>query len=77
MNMQRAAKVTESCVQFVDTKLIRADASGAIQQLMETFADAVMSIEYFLEAYIAVHKQDNSILEIAEESVSALGFSTN
>jgi hypothetical protein len=77
MNMQRAAKVTESCVQFVDTKLIRADASGAIQQLMETFADAVMSIEYFLEAYIAVHKQDNSILEIAEESVSALGFPTN
>lgn len=77
MNMPRAAKVTESCMQFVDTKLIRADASGAIQQLMETFADAVMSIEYFLEAYIAVHKQDNSILEIAEESVSALGFPAN
>lgn len=77
MNMQRAAKVVGSCMQFVDTKLIRADASGAIQQLMETFADAVMSIEYFLEAYIAVHKQDNSILEIAEDSVSALGFPAN
>lgn len=77
MNMSRAAKVTESCMQFVDTKLLRGDASGAIQQLMETFADAVMSLEYFLEAYIAVHKQDNSILEIAEESVKALGHPVN
>ncbi len=77
LNMSRAAKVTESCMQFVETKLMRTDASGAIQQLMETFADAVMSIEYFLEAYIAVHKQDNSILEIAEESVNALGFPAN
>ena len=77
MNMSRAAKVVESCAQFVDTKLIRADASGAIQQLMDTFADAVMSIEYFLEAYIAVHKQDHSILEIAEECVGALGFPVN
>ncbi len=74
LNMARAAKVAGACIQFVDTKLIRSDASGAIQQLMETFADAVMSLEYFLEAYIAVHKQDNSILEIAEESVKALGF---
>ena len=77
MNMSRAAKVAESCIQFVDTKLLRGDASGAIQQLMETFADAVMSLEYFLEAYIAVHKQDNSILEIAEESVKALGYPVN
>mgnify|MGYP002360110275 FL=1 len=77
MNMARAAKVAESCIQFVDTKLLRGDSSGAIQQLMETFADAVMSLEYFLEAYIAVHKQDNSILEIAEESVKALGYPVN
>lgn len=77
MNMSRAAKVAESCIQFVDTKLLRGDASGAIQQLMETFADAVMSLEYFIEAYIAVHKQDSSILEIAEESVKALGYPVN
>lgn len=34
-----------------------------------------MSLEYFLEAYIAVHKQDNSILGDAEESVS-IGLSS-
>lgn len=77
LNMPRAARVTECCVQFVDTQLMRGEATGAIQQLMETFADAVMSLEYFLEAYIAVHKQDTSILEIAEESVKALGYPVN
>lgn len=74
LNMPRAAKVAESCIQFVDGHLLRGEANGAIQQLMETFADAVMSLEYFLEAYMAVHKQDVSILEIAEESVKALGY---
>jgi hypothetical protein len=77
LNMPRAAKVAEACIKFVDTQLLRGDAGGAIQQLMETFADAVMSLEYFLEAYIAVHKQDSSILEIAEESVKALGCPVN
>jgi len=77
LNMPRAAKVAEACIKFVDTQLLRGEAGGAIQQLMETFADAVMSLEYFLEAYIAVHKQDGSILEIAEESVKALGFPVN
>lgn len=75
MNMPRAAKVAEACIKFVDEQLMRGEASGAIQQLLETFADAVMSLEYFLEAYIAVHKQDGSILDIAEESVKALGYS--
>lgn len=75
MNMPRAAKIAEACIKFVDEQLMRGETGGAIQQLLETFADAVMSLEYFLEAYIAVHKQDQSILDIAEESVTALGYS--
>lgn len=77
LGMPRAAKVTESCVKFVDIQLMRGEQGGAIQQLMETFADAVMSLEYFLDAYMAVHKQDMAILEIAEESVKALGYPVN
>ncbi len=77
LNMPRAAKVTEACVQFVEGHLLKGEASGAIQQLLETFADAVMSLEYFLEAYMAVHKQDDSILEVAEESVKALGYAVH
>jgi hypothetical protein len=74
MNMPRAAKIAEACIKFVDEQLMNAEVGGAIQQLLETFADAVMSLEYFLEAYISVHKQDESILDIAEESVTALGY---
>lgn len=74
LNMPDAANITGACMQFVDNHLLRGEAHGAIEQLMETFADAIISLEYFLEAYTAVAKQDQNILEIAQESVKALGY---
>lgn len=74
LNMPEAARVTESCIAFVENHLLRGEAHGAIEQLIETFADSIISLEYFLEAYIAVAKQDHNILEIAQESVKALGY---
>lgn len=74
LNMSDAANVTGACMQFVENNLLRGEAHGAIEQLMETFADAIISLEYFLEAYTAVAKQDKNILEIAQESVKALGY---
>lgn len=77
LNMSRAAKVAECCTSFVDEQLMQGGSEGAIQQYLEAFADAVMSLEYFLESYIAVHKQDSMILEVAEDSVKALGYPVN
>lgn len=77
LNMSRAAKVAESCAAFVEDKLMHGGGEGAIQQYLEAFADAVMSLEYFLESYVAVHKQDIMILEVAEDSVKALGYPVN
>lgn len=77
LNMSRAAKVAESCAAFVEDKLMHGGGEGAIQQYLEAFADAVMSLEYFLESYVAVHKQDTMILEVAEDSVKALGYPVN
>jgi hypothetical protein len=77
LNMPRASKVVASCIAFVDERLMQGGTEGAMQQLLETFADAVMSLEYYIEAYIAVHQQDPMILEVAEESVKALGYPVN
>lgn len=77
LNMSRAAKVAECCAAFVEDKLMHGGGEGAIQQYLEAFADAVMSLEYFLESYVAVHKQDVMILEVAEDSVKALGYPVN
>lgn len=78
LNMPRAAKVAGSCIAFIDERLMQGGGTeGALQQLLESFADAIMSLEYFLESYVAVHKQDPMILEVAEDSVKALGYPVN
>jgi len=74
LNMSRAAKICHSCMRFVDNSLLKGDTSGAIQQILETFADSIISLEYYLEGYIKVGAKDDSVLDIAEESVKALGF---
>ena len=73
LNMNRAAEIANACIKFVENTLLKGDVSGAIQQILETFADAVISLEYYLENYVQVGVKDDHILDIAEESVQALG----
>ena len=74
LNMDRAAKIANSCANFVDNSLLKGETSGAIQQILETFADAIISLEYYLEGYVKVGAKDDSVLDIAEEGVKALGY---
>jgi hypothetical protein len=73
LNMNRAADIANACIKFVENSLMKGEVSGAIQQILETFADAVISLEYYLENYVQVGVKDDHILDIAEESVQALG----
>jgi hypothetical protein len=74
MHFERAAAVVVSCINFIDTVLIQNDQTVALQQLLETFADAVIGLEYYLDAVKSDKTADSSILSIAEESLEALGF---
>jgi len=74
LNMKRAAEICNACVVFVEQSLLEGENTGAIGQILETFADAVISLEYYLEGYVEVGSADDSILDIAEESVNALGY---
>jgi hypothetical protein len=73
LNMNRAAEIAGSCAKFVDNTLMKGEVNGAIQQILETFADAIISLEYYLDNYIQVGVKDESVLEIAAESVHVLG----
>lgn len=75
LNLHRAAAVVASSVAFIEQRLVQSDQPAAIQQLLETFADAVISLEYYLDAAKGSKHADDSVLEIAEESLDALGFS--
>lgn len=73
LNMARGADIANRCVVFVENTLLKAEPGGALPQMLETFADAVISMEYYLENYINIGVRDDSVLDIAEESVKALG----
>lgn len=74
LGLLRAAKVLAGCIGFVEDDLLAADQQPAIQHLLETFADAVISLEYYLDALKLNRDADTAVLQIAEESLQALGY---
>lgn len=73
LNMTRGADIANRCIAFVENTLLKAEPGGALPQMLETFADAIISMEYYLENYINIGVKDDSVLDIADESVKALG----
>jgi hypothetical protein len=70
----RAAAILERCVEFVDEVLMQPHHPPAIQELLETFADAIMSVEYYLDTGGSRGQGDESVLQLAEDSLKALGY---
>lgn len=70
----RAAGILRGCVAFVDLTAQDKQAAPQRQQLLETLADALISMEYYLTELAAGRTPDDRILEVAEESLAALGF---
>ncbi|MCW8194052.1 pilus assembly protein [Proteobacteria bacterium 005FR1] len=73
LSLSRGSKVVAACAQFVAETLMHNDQPAALQHLLETFADAVIGLEYYLDAVKSDRAAGDSILEIAEESLAALG----
>ena len=72
---QRAVNVLTRCTEFVNDVLLAKDHPPALKELLETFADAVIAVEYYLNSATAMLVLDDSVLQLAEESLDALGYS--
>lgn len=70
----RAASALASCVDFVEEVLMQPDLPPTLKELLETFADAIISIEYYIDTAMHGAKADVSVLKLAEDSLAALGF---
>ncbi len=70
----RAANVLEKCAAFVEEVLLDKDSPPALKEMLETFADAIISMEYYLNSATANLRMDESVLKVAEESLEALGY---
>jgi chemotaxis protein histidine kinase CheA len=74
LGYKRASAVLKSCIAFIEDHIKDSDAGGQRHQLLETLADALISLEYYLMELEVDPEADEKILEVAEESLDALGF---
>lgn len=74
LELPRAVSVVESAIQFIEGALLSNNQPAAIEHMLETFADALICLEYYLDC-MKIDKYINSdTLVVAEESLSALGY---
>lgn len=74
LELGRAAAVVNSCIQFVDGALLANNQPAAIEHMLETFADALICLEYYLECMKVDKYISSDTLVVAEESLAALGY---
>ncbi|MFS1522644.1 hypothetical protein ACL7TT_00790 [Microbulbifer sp. 2304DJ12-6] len=74
LNLRRAAGVVEGLLNFVETVVDRHSPPPDVEPLLDTFADAIISLEYYLNE-VKLHRQaDAQSLNLAVESLAALGY---
>ncbi|OWK49321.1 Chemotaxis protein CheA [Pseudomonas oleovorans subsp. oleovorans] len=72
--LQRAADLLNACNRYIQEQLLARQAVPNWQSL-DTLADAITSVEYYLERLAEDHgTQGDLILDVAEESLEALGY---
>lgn len=74
LGYQRAADVLNNCGAFISAHMKQTNAKDQRHQLLETLADALISLEYYLGEVAVSRDVNEKILEVAEESLAALGF---
>ena len=72
--LQRAADLLNACNRYIQEQLLVRKAVPNWQSL-DTLADAITSVEYYLERLAEDHAtQGDLILDVAEESLESLGY---
>jgi chemosensory pili system protein ChpA (sensor histidine kinase/response regulator) len=74
IQLNRPALVLRQCVAYISQRLIGDDAVQPDWRSMDTLADAITSVEYYLERLSDDPDTSDDILELARDSVAALGF---
>lgn len=73
LELDRAKAVTEACHKYISNRLIGGEQVPT-RENMETLADALTGVDYYLESMEEQKPIGDGVLEVAEESMNALGF---
>ena len=75
VNQQRCADVLAACSRYVDEKLLATDTRPTLSDL-DDLADAITSIDYFLERFLESTTDPYwQMVEVAEAAIGKLGYS--
>ena len=76
LSMGRITQVLTAAVKFVNKFVERNDmhSPDRARPLLETLADALISVEYYLVELSRHQRADDELLSLAEESLAALGY---
>ena len=73
----RAAEVVKKCSAFVAAHVQESNSGEQRHQLLETLADAVIGLEYYLIELDVSRDVNEDILRVAEDSLLALGYAVD
>lgn len=74
LGQERAAMLVGACADYIQQQMFDAPQMPS-EQMLETLADALSSLEYYLEAGAVMRPETQpSVLDLAAESVRALGM---
>ncbi len=73
LSYKRVAQVLMSTRAYIEAELIAKSAVPA-QDKLDALADAIMSVEYYLEAFVNSRVHPSSVLDVAENAVALLGY---
>ncbi len=75
LEQERAAELIGACADFIQKQMLESNQMPP-EQLLETLADALTSLEYYLEGGAVLRRDDSrvSVLDLASDSVRALGM---
>lgn len=77
LKLNEASAVLASCIKFIQTTIDAGVDEDKAQSVLETMADALIALEYYLSE-IEIHGEaPPNVLMVAEQSLAALGFPVN
>lgn len=72
--LPRPAAVLRQCVRYINENLLPEEAEGPDWRSMDTLADAITSVEYYLERITDDPESGDEMLDMARNSVGMLGY---
>ena len=74
IQLARPGAILRQCVRFIEEQLLASDKPKPDWRSMDTLADAITSVEYYLERLSDDPETTDDILHLARASVDALGY---